>query len=77
MKLTFKTRENKQVCHLSKQAQGFSQGEIMMAKKLCNQNTITVVNNKFWLSNAVSLGKDSVNPENNALYLSRARVITH
>ena len=48
-----------------------------MAKKLCNQNTITAVNNKFWLSNALSLGKDNVNPETNTLYLSRVSVITH
>ena len=30
--LTFQTRENKQKFQLSKQAQGFSQGEIVMAK---------------------------------------------
>ena len=75
--LTFQTRANKQKCQLSKQAQGFNQGEILMAKKLCNQNTITAVNNKFWLSNALSLSKDSVNPETNALYLSRGSVIMH
>ena len=48
-----------------------------MAKKLCNQNTITVVNNKFWLSNALSLSKYNVNPETNALYLRRAHFIMH
>ena len=35
--LTFQTRDNKQKFHLSKQAQGFSHGGILMAKKLCNQ----------------------------------------
>ena len=48
-----------------------------MAKKLCNQNTITGVNNKFWLSNTLSLSKDNVNPETYALYLSKTSVITH
>ena len=45
--LNFQTRVKKQKCQLSKQAQGFIQGEILMAKKLCNQNIITTVNNKF------------------------------
>ena len=48
-----------------------------MAKKHCKQNTITRVNNKFWLSNALSLSKDNINLETNALYLSRDNVITH
>ena len=74
--LTFQTRENKQKCQLSKQARGFSQGEILMAKKLYSQNTITAVNNKFWLSNALSLSKGSVNPDTNTLYLSRGSIIT-
>ena len=75
--LTFQTRENKQKCQLIKKEQGFSQGEILMAKKLYNQNIITGVNNKFWLSNALSLSKDSINPETNALYLSRGSIIMH
>ena len=75
--LNFQTRVNKQKCQLSKKAQGFSQGEILMAKKLCEQNIITAVKNKFWLSNALSLSKDSVNPETNALYLRRDCIIMH
>ena len=66
--LTFQTRANKQKCQLSKQVQGFSQGGILMAKKLCNQNTITGVNNKFWLSNALFLSKDNVNLGTNVLH---------
>ena len=45
--LNFQTREKKQKCQLSKKAQGFSQGEILMAKKLYNQNKITRANNQF------------------------------
>ena len=48
-----------------------------MAKNSATKNTIIRVKNKFWLSNALSLSKDSVNPETNALSLNRARVIMH
>ena len=65
--LTFQTRANKQKFQLSKQAQGFSQGGILMTKKLCNQNTITRVNNKFWLSNTLVLRKDHINAGTNTL----------
>ena len=35
--LTFQTRANKQKLQLGKQAHGFIQGGILMAKKICDQ----------------------------------------